>query len=295
MNKIKLTAGLMLFASIAMAQTATTESAPSIEFHTILLGVIGLLIFVLFLLVLTLKKVLYILKVESQGGVYPTEVQQTFWENILSLKPLAAEKELELDHDFDGIKELNNPIPFWFNLLFYTTIAVAFVYMMVFHVFEVGSLQGKEYETEMANAEISKQEYIKKAGNLIDENSVVLLTDKAKIHEGAEIFTTKCVVCHGEKGEGKVGPNLTDEYWLHGGDVKSIFKTIKYGVPSKGMVAWQNSMNGAQMQELASFILSLQGTNPPGAKEPQGEKAAAAAPAPSDTTATASADTTVKK
>ncbi len=286
MNKIKLTAVLMLFASIAMAQTATTESAPTMEFHTILLGVIGILIFVLFLLVLTLRRVLYILKVESQGGVYPIEVQQNFWENILSLKPLAAEKELELDHDFDGIKELNNPIPFWFNLLFYTTIAVAFVYLLVFHVFEVGSLQGKEYETEMANAEISRQEYIKKAGNLIDENSVVLLTDKNKIHEGAEIFTSKCVVCHGDKGEGKVGPNLTDEYWLHGGDVKSIFKTIKYGVPSKGMVAWQNSMNGSQMQELASFILSLQGTNPPGGKDPQGDKVVSTSPSTNDKTAT---------
>ncbi len=286
MNKIKLTAVLMLFASIAMAQTATTESAPTMEFHTILLGVIGILIFVLFLLVLTLRRVLYILKVESQGGVYPIEVQQNFWENILSLKPLAAEKELELDHDFDGIKELNNPIPFWFNLLFYTTIAVAFVYLLVFHVFEVGSLQGKEYETEMANAEISRQEYIKKVGNLIDEKSVVLLTDKNKIHEGAEIFTSKCVVCHGDKGEGKVGPNLTDEYWLHGGDVKSIFKTIKYGVPSKGMVAWQNSMNGSQMQELASFILSLQGTNPPGGKDPQGDKVVSTSPSTNDTTAT---------
>lgn len=295
MNKIKLTAVLMLFASIAMAQNATTESAPTMKFHTILLGVIGILIFVLFLLVLTLRRVLYILKVESQGGVYPIEVQQNFWENILSLKPLAAEKELELDHDFDGIKELNNPIPFWFNLLFYTTIAVAFVYLLVFHVFEVGSLQGKEYETEMANAEISRQEYIKKAGNLIDENSVVLLTDKNKIHEGAEIFTSKCVVCHGEKGEGKVGPNLTDEYWLHGGDVKSIFKTIKYGVPSKGMVAWQNSMNGSQMQELASFILSLQGTNPPGGKDPQGDKVLGVSTASSNSTATASADTIVKK
>ena len=286
MNKIKLTAVLMLFASIAMAQTATTESAPTMEFHTILLGVIGILIFVLFLLVLILRRVLYILKVESQGGVYPIEVQQNFWENIFSLKPLAAEKELELDHDFDGIKELNNPIPFWFNLLFYTTIAVAFVYLLVFHVFEVGSLQGKEYETEMANAEISRQEYIKKVGNLIDENSVVLLTDKNKIHEGAEIFTSKCVVCHGDKGEGKVGPNLTDEYWLHGGDVKSIFKTIKYGAPSKGMVAWQNSMNGSQMQELASFILSLQGTNPPGGKDPQGDKVVSTSPSTNDTTAT---------
>jgi hypothetical protein len=116
----------MLFASIAMAQTATTESAPIMGFHIILMGIIGILIFVLFLLVLTLKKVLYILKVESQGGVYPVEVQQTFWENVLSLKPLAAEKEIELDHDFDGIKELNNPIPFWFNLLFYTNHCCSF-------------------------------------------------------------------------------------------------------------------------------------------------------------------------
>ncbi|MCX6186879.1 MAG: c-type cytochrome [Bacteroidetes bacterium] len=276
MNKLKLTTGLMLFASIAMAQT-TSESAPIMNIHLLLMGIIVILIVVLFLLLIMLKRVMHILTIETNGGKLQVETEQTFWEKALSLKPLSAEKEVELDHDFDGIKELNNPIPFWFNLLFYSTIVAAFVYLMVFHVFKVGSLQGKEYETEMANAEISKQEYIKKAGNLIDENTVVLITDKAKISEGAALFTSKCVVCHGEKAEGKVGPNLTDEYWLHGGDVKSIFKTITYGVPSKGMVAWQNSMNGGQIQLLASYILSLQGSNPPGAKEPQGEKVSGAA------------------
>lgn len=274
MNKFKLTAVLMLVASAAMAQP--NSGAPIIEFHNLLMIMLGILLFVLLILVFTLQKVVYMLKIESNGGKYPVEEEQTFWEKILSLKPLSAEKDVELDHDFDGIKELNNPIPVWFNFLFYGTIVVAFIYFLAYHVFDAAPLQAKEYETELKVAEVSKQEYIKKAGNLIDENSVTMLTDNAKIAEGAKVYTAKCAVCHGDKGEGKVGPNLTDEYWLHGGDVKSIFKTIKYGVPSKGMVAWQNSMNGAQMQELASYILTLQGTNPPGAKEPQGEKVASA-------------------
>lgn len=274
MNKFKLTAVLMLVASAAMAQP--NSGAPIIEFHNLLMIMLGILLFVLLILVFTLQKVVYMLKIEASGGKYPVEEQQTFWEKILSLKPLSAEKDVELDHDFDGIKELNNPIPVWFNFLFYGTIVVAFIYFLAYHVFDAAPLQAKEYETELKVAEVSKQEYIKKAGNLIDENSVTMLTDNAKIAEGAKVYTAKCAVCHGDKGEGKVGPNLTDEYWLHGGDVKSIFKTIKYGVPSKGMVAWQNSMNGAQMQELASYILTLQGTNPPGAKEPQGEKVASA-------------------
>ncbi len=287
MNKLKLTAVLMLVASAAMAQP--NSGAPIIEFHNLLMIMLGILLFVLLILVFTLQKVVYMLKIESNGGKYPVEEEQTFWEKILSLKPLSAEKDVELDHDFDGIKELNNPIPVWFNFLFYGTIVVAFIYFLAYHVFDAAPLQTKEYETELIVAEVSKQEYIKKAGNLIDENSVTMLTDNAKIAEGAKVYTAKCAVCHGDKGEGKVGPNLTDEYWLHGGDVKSIFKTIKYGVPSKGMVAWQNSMNGAQMQELASYILTLQGTNPPGAKEPQGEKAAGA------TTSAAATDSTSAK
>lgn len=275
MNKVKLTAVLMLFASAAIAQP--NSGAPIIEFSSLLMIILGVLLFVLLLLVFTLQKVVYMLKMEAAGGKYPQpEEELTSWERILSLKPLSAEKEVELDHDFDGIKELNNPIPFWFNLLFYGTIVVGIIYFLMFHVFDMGALQGKEYENELAQAEISKQEYIKKAGNLIDENSVVLLTDKPKIDNGAATFKAKCAVCHGDKGEGKVGPNLTDAYWIHGGDVKAIFKTIKYGVPSKGMVAWQNSMNGSQMQELASFILTLQGTNPDGAKEPQGDLVGAA-------------------
>jgi cytochrome c oxidase cbb3-type subunit 3 len=283
MNKLKLTTIGMLCASVAMAQPAT--NGPDMTFEYVWLCIIGCLLLVLLLLVFTLKRVVYVLKIEATGGLYETgEEELTFWEKLLSLKPLSAEKEVELDHNFDGIKELNNPIPFWFNLLFGVTIAVGVIYIVVYHVTGSGDLQAKEYETEVMQAEIDKQEYIKHAGNLIDENSVKVLTDASKIKEGEALFVSKCVVCHGDKGQGNVGPNLTDEYWLHGGDVQSVFKTIKYGVPSKGMVAWQNSLNGGQIEELASFILSLQGSNPSGAKEPQGEKGPSSAGAVSDST-----------
>lgn len=270
MNKIQLTSLLLLVSFGTMAQTTTQTDAVSLP-QIMLAIIVIMLLFVMILLIFTLNKVVYILKKETLGESYDShENEQTTWEKLLSLKPLAAEKEIELDHDYDGIKELNNPIPFWFNLLFAVTIVVGVLYFLVYHVFESAPLQAKEYETELIVAEAAKQEYIKKAGNLIDENSVTQLKESKLFAGGVELYTTKCAVCHGEKGEGKVGPNLTDAYWIHGGDVQSIFKTIKYGVPSKGMVAWQNSLNGAQMQQLASYIMSMQGSNPPGAKEAQG-------------------------
>jgi len=282
---------LLLIGFSAMAQEAATK--PMFTFHTVLIGIIIILSIVMMMVVFTLQQVVQLLKRESMGQQYVDD--RNFWERALSLKPLAAEKDIELDHDYDGIKELNNPIPPWFNVLFYGTIVFAIGYLIIYHMLGAAPLQAKEYENQVAEAKIAKEEYIKKAGNLIDENSVVMLTDAAQLSKGQETFKTKCAVCHGEKGEGKVGPNLTDAYWLHGGKINDVFKTIKYGVPAKGMVAWENSLNGGQIQEVASYILSLQGTNPPGAKEPQGnlmagDTAAAAAPV-ADTTATAAAPT----
>lgn len=273
MKKIKLTALLLGMASVAMAQTTGTKNL-ELPFYQVLIAIIiVLLVLTLLLVIYTLQKVAQLLKKEVTGSKATEVVAQTTWEKLLSLKPLSAEKDIELDHDYDGIKELNNPIPPWFNVLFLGSIVVAFAYFMYFHVFDAGTLQAQEYTNELVAAEKQKADFVKKAGNLIDENSVTLLTDVAKIKEGEQLFATKCAVCHGEKGGGNVGPNLTDEYWLHGATVQEVFKSIKYGWPSKGMVAWQNSMNGGQMQQLTSFILSIQGTNPAGAKEPQGPKA----------------------
>ncbi len=182
---------------------------------------------------------------------------------------LEQEKDITMDHDFDGIRELDNKIPPWFSILFYGTIAFAVIYMLVFHVFKISPLMIDEYVDEMRSAETQKQELIK-SGALINEESVTLLADPALLQGGKSIFMTNCVPCHGTGGEGTVGPNLTDDYWIHGGGIKNVFKTIKYGVPAKGMISWQTLLNPKQMQEVGSYIISLRGSNPPNGKPPEG-------------------------
>ena len=194
------------------------------------------------------------------------------WNKLLSLKPLSEEKSLLIEHQYDGIQELNNPTPAWFMVLFYCTIIFAVGYLLVYHVFDIGQLQDAEYRTEMAQAEVAKKIYLSKAANQVDENKVKLVTDPAVLAEGKTVFKSTCAPCHGENAQGVVGPNLTDEYWLHGNKVNDIFKTIKYGIPAKGMPTWEKQLSPKQIAGLANYILSLQGTHPAGAKEPQGDK-----------------------
>jgi cytochrome c oxidase cbb3-type subunit 3 len=286
MKKIYITSALLASGISTFAQDAASSTGNETTFYSVLIGIIIVLSIVLLIVTLTLQKVVNVLRIEATGGKHQYDDDRGFWEKLLSLKPLAAEKEIELDHDYDGIKELNNPIPPWFNVLFYGTIVFGIIYLFVYHVFEVAPLQAKEYDNQVAVAEKMKEDYLKKAGNLVDENSVKVVTDQKLLAEGNNTYTARCAACHGQKGEGGVGPNLTDEYWLHGGTINDVFKTIKYGVPAKGMIAWQNTLNPLEMQNVSSYIMSLQGSNPPGAKEPQGEKAGATSevlsPSPSD-------------
>ena len=270
MKKIFLSLVIILANLAANAQSSGTASG--VSFQEVMLGIIVVLAILLLVMVMVLQNTVASLKKENLKSHASDAPSLTTWEKLLSLKPLANEKDLELDHDYDGIKELNNPIPVWFNVLFYSTIVFAICYLVIYHILGAAPLQAKEYSNEMAAAQIQKEEFIKKTGNLIDENNVTQLTDAVKISEGKKIFTERCIVCHGANAQGIVGPNLTDEYWLHGGKVTDIFKTIKYGVPAKGMVSWENVIKPDKIQLLASYVLSLQGTNPPGAKEPQGVK-----------------------
>jgi cytochrome c oxidase cbb3-type subunit 3 len=194
------------------------------------------------------------------------------WNKLLSLKPLSEEKSLLIAHEYDGIQELNNPTPAWFMVLFYSTIIFAVGYILVYHVFDIGQLQDAEYKTEMAQAEVAKKIYLSKAANRVDENTVKLVTDPAALAGGKVTFKTTCAPCHGDNAQGVVGPNLTDEYWLHGNRVNDIFKTIKYGIPAKGMPTWEKQLSPKQIADVSNYILSLQGTHPAGAKEPQGDK-----------------------
>ncbi len=197
---------------------------------------------------------------------------RSFWQRFAGLHALDQEQNLTMEHAYDGIAELDNPTPAWFMGLFYSTIAFGVGYLLVFHVFHGGNLQIAEYTQEVAIAEVQRAAYIKKVAGSINENTVALTTDATSLESGKALFLQSCVACHGQQGQGGVGPNLTDEYWLHGGSLKAVFHTINEGVPEKGMMSWKKQYNPLQVQHIASFILSLKGTKPAGSKEPQGTK-----------------------
>lgn len=184
--------------------------------------------------------------------------------------PLTEEESILLNHDYDGIMELDNNLPPWWKWGFYISIVAGIIYLMNFHVLKISPLQAEEYEISMQEAEIEVAEYLKAQALNVDEYSVVPLTDIGDINSGKELFNQYCVACHLETGAGVVGPNLTDDYWIHGDQINDIFKTIKYGAEN-GMKSWKDELNPVQMQQVSSYILTLRGTNPPNPKEPQGD------------------------
>lgn len=184
--------------------------------------------------------------------------------------PVEREQEIMFDHDFDGIKELDSKIPPWFSWLFILTIIFAAYYMIENHIIGSGQVMQEEYAEEVRIASLEKAALIK-SGAFVNEETVELLTEPSALNEGKEIYQNNCIACHAADGGGIVGPNLTDDYWIHGGGIKNVFKVIKYGVVEKGMISWQTQLNPNQMQEVASYVLSLQGTNPAAPKQPEGE------------------------
>jgi len=190
---------------------------------------------------------------------------------LLGQKPIEEESEIILDHNYDGIRELDNNLPPWWIYAFYISIVFAAAYLLKYHVFN-GDNQIDELETELAEAKVAIEEYKKTAKDLVDFNTVTLLTDASDLKAGKSTFETNCVACHMADGGGGIGPNLTDEYWILGGDIKHVFKTISEGGRSgKGMIAWKAQLKPAQIAQVASYVLSLKGTTPANPKEPQGD------------------------
>lgn len=194
-----------------------------------------------------------------------------FQKSMTKAVPVEKEEEIMTDHEYDGIRELDNKLPPWWVGLFYLTIIFAVAYLVYYHVGGWGQSNIESFEASMAKAEEAQKAFVEEGGEVINENTVVALTDEADLAKGREIFSVNCFACHGMQGEGGIGPNLTDQYWIHGGGIKNIYKTIKNGVPAKGMISWKTQLSPKQMQQVGSYILTLQGTNPPNAKEPQGD------------------------
>jgi cytochrome c oxidase cbb3-type subunit 3 len=258
----------------AFAQDAAAQGAISDPLLWIIYLVVGLLLVVTYLLYLVTIQLKKYAKGELQSEEQKMYDKRPFWEKVFQVKPVGTDRDTIIDEAHDGIYELDNPPPPWFMFLFYGTILFAVIYFVRFTVTGSGPTQAEEYVAEMQAAETEKEEALASEDQSVDETTVVALTDGVAIEAGKKIYTQNCKVCHGDRGKGMDGngPNLTDEYWKHGGGAKNIFKTIKYGVVEKGMLAWDGNLTPKMMQEVTSYIVSLEGSSPEGAKAPEGEK-----------------------
>jgi cytochrome c oxidase cbb3-type subunit 3 len=223
--------------------------------------------------------------------------ESKFYQGIMNKftrsKDIEQESDILLDHDYDGIRELDNVLPPWWVNLFYATIIFGLVYIVRFHVVN-DYTQAEEFNQEvaLANIEIEKN----KAANPVEEvtvDKVTLLTDSESLAKGKEIFTNACAACHKADGGGVVGPNLTDQFWINGGGIKNVFKLIAEGSKNNPtMVGWAKTLGTKEVQKVASYVLSLQGTKPAGEKPAEGEKWVEEAAPKTDAPATAATDTT---
>tara|TARA_R110002033_G_scaffold41716_8_gene82556 strand:- start:2713 stop:3687 length:975 start_codon:yes stop_codon:yes gene_type:complete len=200
-----------------------------------------------------------------------TKVKALYTKLVGKQKAIEEESEIILDHNYDGIKELDNNLPPWWVYSFYISIVFAVIYMVRYHVLNADD-QFVEYEIEYAEANAAIEEYKKTAKGLVDFNTVELLTETADLNAGKKTFEANCVACHKADGGGGIGPNLTDQHWILGGGIKNVFKTISEGGrDGKGMVSWKSELKPLEMAQVASYVLSFQGTTPAEPKAAEGD------------------------
>lgn len=188
---------------------------------------------------------------------------------LTDVVPIEEEHTILMDHEYDGIRELDNNLPPWWKYGFYVTIVWAIAYLVHFHVMGLGDLSADEYRAEMVEAEIARKEYLKNAGNIITANNVTYAEDPVSLAQGQSIFAANCKTCHGVNAQGDAGPNLTDKYWKNGGDIKSIYIILQNG--KGGMPKWGGRLSSKDIRSVISYVHTLQGSAPANAKEPEGE------------------------
>ena len=280
---------LFLLPLTSFAQASESKSFWSDPFNSPLLPLYAVtaLVFITIILVMVVAvNMLTILNVmmrknaeakalrEGRTYVAPPTFWERFWENFNASVPVAEEKNIELDHNYDGIKELDNHLPPWWKGLLYLTIIWGVIYMIVYHVSFSLPLSAEEYNKQIAEAEAARRAFeASQPAAVIDENALVFDPNSEFLVNGKKVFSDNlCQQCHRDDGGGNaIGPNLTDDYWMHGGAVKDVYLTIKNGFVEKGMPAWGKVMKPADVRDVAFYVMSLRGTNPANAKAPQGE------------------------
>jgi cytochrome c oxidase cbb3-type subunit 3 len=260
-------------------ETSFLAQMQQMDSNTLLL--LAIIIVVLLVIVIIIGVMVYMLSflmtvLRKENPALAAE--PSWWESFKTkyvvgkYRPIEEEKDIQLNHSYDGIVELDNFMPPWLKYVFYLTIFSAVVYFLNYSVLGIGQTQIEEYDASLEQAALEAEARGAMMLTSIDETNVEVDMSAPGLAAGKELFTGNCAACHAMDGGGGVGPNLTDEYWLHGGDIKSIFKVVKYGVIEKGMIPWQDQLGPEEMQQVSSYILSLQGTSPANPKDPQGEK-----------------------
>jgi len=240
------------------------------ELDYLLLGVIFFEVLIILYFAYWLKVVILPDKVKRVAEENKP-VTNDWWDRINKSVKIENEKDVQLDHDYDGIKELDNALPPWWLYGFYLTILFACIYLYRFHVSKSAPLQVQELNNEFMEAKLEAEEYAKTHPKKVDENTIEYTANADLIAAGKTLFGQKCVACHGPDGQGLQGPNLADDYWKHGGSIKDIFKTIKNGVPTMGMIAWGQELTPNQIETLANYIKSIKGSKPVNPKPPEGD------------------------
>jgi len=304
MKTVALLMGLGLTSLAANAEEAAAEATssapayisgiPSVHFYT-LMGIIGLELLVIISMVFLIRTMVRLISADpTKAALAEKVVKVNFWDRFNKVVPIEKEADIMLDHDYDGIKELDNSLPPWWKYGFYLTIVTGVIYLWYYHAGGNGPSSHDEFVAEVQAGEEAKAAYLAKSANNVDENTVKML-DASGIAAGKTIFEQTCAACHAKDGGGGVGPNLCDEYWLHGGSLKDVFKTVKYGWPDKGMKSWKDDFSPNQIAQISSYVKSLQGTKPAAPKDKQGELyIEGGATTPADSTAKPAADTTAK-
>ncbi len=283
---------LLLISNLAGAQEQTEVVAEAVQ-NTGWFG-IPVWIWVIYILTITVELIAIqaLINIISQINIPEAEAKEetekTNWfARLNNTVPQEKYDELDLDHDYDGISELDNRIPQWWLYAFYATIIYGLVYAYRFLVAHTIPTQYEQLDESITQAQIEQRKREKAQGGAIDENTVQM-ADASGIQKGQTLFYANCRACHGDEAQGAaVGPNLTDAYWLHGGSLQDVFYSIKAGWPDKGMQSWQAILSPSEMQDVASYIMSVQGTDPPNSRAPQGE---IYKPAPEDMTSTEEAE-----
>ena len=259
----------------AVAKKITNYGGLSSNNFYAFVAVIAVEIFAIFFLAFSIKRIYQELLPEKIASAAKASRLSNWWAAVdkkFFTKAVAVEREADimLDHNYDGIRELDNALPPWWKYGFIFTVFVAFIYLGYFHAFGSGKNPTEEYAAEMEDARIEKEIYEANNKDKVDEKNI-LIADAGGIKAGQTMFEANCVACHLKDGGGNVGPNLTDDYWLHKGSLNDIYKTIKIGYPEKGMQAWNTQFTPKQISQIASYVKTLRGTKPAIAKAAQGD------------------------